>query len=136
MKESMWGVFIIAAGAIGIFIITLFQNITNTDQNELTLLREATEAAMYDAVDLGAYRRDGIIKIDREKFVENFVRRFAETANSSTYEIEIYDVNEEPPKVSIQITSKVAGNSVGGVETFQLTQTLDAILDSPYAPLD
>jgi len=41
MKESMWGVFIIAAGAIGIFIITLFQNITNTDQNELNEIIES-----------------------------------------------------------------------------------------------
>ena len=69
MKESMWGIFIIAVGAVGIAIILLFQNITNTDQNELTILRESAEAAMYDAIDLGAYRRDGVIRIDREKFV-------------------------------------------------------------------
>lgn len=135
MKESMWGVFIIGVGAIGIAIILLFQNITNTDQNELTILRDSTEAAMYDAIDLGAYRRDGVIRIDREKFVENFVRRFAETASSATYEIEIYDVNELPPKVSIQITSKVSGSVMGDAETFTITQTLDAILESPYESL-
>ena len=135
MKESMWGIFIIAVGAIGIAIILLFQNITNTDENELTLLREATEAAMYDAIDLAAYRRDGVIRIDREKFVENFVRRFAETASSATYDIAIYDVNELPPKVSIQITSKVTGSVMGDSETFTITQTLDAILESPYESL-
>lgn len=132
----MWGIFIIGVGVIGIFLILLFQNITNADQNELTMLREATEAAMYDAIDLAAYRRDGIIKIDREKFVENFVRRFAEVANQSTYEIEIFDVNERPPKVSIRVTSNVTGNVMGENESFQITQTLDAILESPYVDLN
>lgn len=135
MKESMWGIFIIAAGAIGIALIILFQNITNKDSNDLNLLRESAKAAMYDAVDLAAYRRDGVIRIDREKFVENFVRRFADSASSATYEIEIYDVNELPPKVSIQVTSKVAGAFSGKNETYEITQTLDSILESPYADL-
>ena len=131
----MWGVFIIGVAAVGIAIILLVQNITNTDQNTLTIVREVTEAAMYDAVDLGAYRRDGVIKIDREKFVENFVRRFAETASSATYKIEIYDVNEVPPKVSIQVTNVVTGSTGGKQESFQITQRLDAILESPYESL-
>ncbi|MCI5879795.1 MAG: DUF5411 family protein [Bacillales bacterium] len=136
MKESMWGIAIIAAGAIGIALIMLFQNITNKDSSDLTLLRESAKAAMYDAVDLAAYRKDGVIRIDREKFVENFVRRFADSAASATYEIEIYDVNELPPKVSIQVTSKVTGGAFGKNETYEITQTLDAILESPYDELN
>ena len=63
MKESFWGVFIISMGLIGIAFVFLFQNITNTDEHNMQLLKETTEAAMYDAVDLGAYRKDGTVKI-------------------------------------------------------------------------
>ena len=51
MKESFWGVFIISMGLIGIAFVFLFQNITNTDEHNMQLLKETTEAAMYDAID-------------------------------------------------------------------------------------
>lgn len=134
MKESFWGVFIISMGLIGIAFVFLFQNITNTDEHNMQLLKETTEAAMYDAVDLGAYRKDGIVKINREKFVENFVRRFAENASlARTYVIEIYDVNEIPPKVSLKVSSTEKGNVTGGeIVTFDIQNKIDAILETPY----
>lgn len=134
MKESFWGVFIISMGLIGIAFVFLFQNITNTDEHNMQLLKETTEAAMYDAVDLGAYRKDGTIKINREKFVENFVRRFAENASlARTYVIEIYDVNEMPPKVSLKVSSTEKGNVTGDeIVTFDIQNKIDAILETPY----
>lgn len=133
MKESFWGVFVISMGVIAITFVFIFQNITNTDEHNYNLLKETTEAAMYDAVDLAAYRKDGTIRIDREKFVENFVRRFAESASlSNDYSIKIYDVNETPPKVSIQVSSVKAGNIVGEVVNFDIINRLDAILETPY----
>lgn len=134
MKESFWGVFIISMGLIGIAFVFLFQNITNTDEHNMQLLKETTEAAMYDAVDLGAYRKDGTVKINREKFVENFVRRFAENASlARTYVIEIYDVNEMPPKVSLKVSSTEKGNVTGGeIVTFDIQNKIDAILETPY----
>ena len=83
MKESFWGIFVITVGVVCIFLIYMFQDITNTDEHNYTLLKETTEGAMIDAVDLAAYRNEGIIRIDREKFVENFLRRFAEDASLS-----------------------------------------------------
>lgn len=133
MKESFWGVFIISMGLIGIAFVFLFQNITNTDEHNMQLLKETTEAAMYDAIDLGAYRKDGTVKINREKFVENFVRRFAENASlARTYVIEIYDVNEEPPKVSLKVSSTEQGNVTGEIVTFDIQNKIDAILETPY----
>lgn len=76
MKESYWGTAVVALGILAIFFIFFFQSITNTDEHNYHLLKEATEGAMYDALDLAAYREDGVIRIDREKFVENFLRRF------------------------------------------------------------
>ena len=88
MKESFWGAAVVAIGVITIFFILFFQSITNTDEHNYHLLKEATEAAMYDALDLASYKNEGVIRIDREKFVENFLRRFAESATlSNTYKV-------------------------------------------------
>ena len=86
MKESFWAVIIVMIGVISILFVNFFQNLTNTDEHNYNLLKETTEAAMYDAFDIASYRADGVVRIDREKFVENFLRRFAASANlSRTY---------------------------------------------------
>lgn len=133
MHDSFWSLFIIGLGVISVSFIIFFQNLTSIDEQNYTLLRETTEAAMYDAVDLAAYKRDGTIRIDREKFVENFVRRFAEGANlAQNYKIEIFDVSETPPKVSIRVSSKLASNVTNKIIEFDIVNKLDAILETPY----
>lgn len=132
MKESFWGAAIVGVGIFSIFFIYLFQSITNTDEHNYHLLKETTEAAMIDALDLAEYRESGIIKIDREKFVENFLRRFAESATlSRTYKIEIYDVNEIPPKVSLKVSSTEATGITGEIVEFDISNSIDAILETP-----
>lgn len=133
MKESFWAVLIVTIGVLSIAFIFLFQNITNTDEHNMHLLKETTEAAMFDAFDLAAYRKDGKIRIDREKFVENFVRRFAANASlARTYVIEIYDVNEEPPKVSLKVSSTEKGKATDEILEFDIENKIDAILETPY----
>ncbi len=133
MKESFWGIFVVFLGVTSIFFIVLFQNLTNTDEHNSQLLKEVTEAAMWDAFDYSAYRANGIVRIHREKFVENFVRRYAESASRSRqYEIKFYDVNEYPPKVSLSVTSGVVGVNGSTKVTFDLTNSIDAILETPY----
>ena len=133
MKESFWGTAIVAIGVLAIFFILFFQSVTNTDEHNYHLLKEATEGAMFDALDLAAYRESGVIRIDREKFVENFLRRFAESAVlSSTYKIEIYDVNEEPPKVSLMVSTSESNSLTGEVIEFDIVNRLDAIFETPY----
>lgn len=136
MKESFWGSMVILLGVMAIVFIFFFQSITNTDQQNYTLLKEVTEAAMIDAVDMSTYKATGTVRIDREKFVENFVRRFANNVSlSSNYDIYIYDVNEEPPKVTLEVTSTKGTNITGqknGKVTFDITNKLSAILETPY----
>ena len=133
MRESFWGVLVLFLGITSILLIYFFQNVTNTDEHNYFILKETTEAAMYDALDLTSYRQTGLIRIDREKFVENFVRRFAENANlARDYKIEIYDVNETPPKVSLKILSVQSGNVTGEIVNFDIENKLDAILETPY----
>lgn len=107
MKESFWGVMILLLGVTSIVFIYFFQNITNTDQQNYTLLKETTEAAMFDAIDQQEYAQNGNIKINGEKFVDAFVRRYAQNASlSNTYQIDIYDISEYPPKVTLRVRSK------------------------------
>ena len=138
MRESMWGVFVIATGVFLIVLIYLFQGITNTDEHNSQLLKEIAEAAMWDAVDDSYYRKHHVISINKEKFVENFIRRFAQNANLSTkYKIDILDINETPPKVSVRVSSSVAGQvtaTLGSDEitNYGISHRIDAILETPY----
>lgn len=132
MKESFWGAAVVGVGLFSIFFIYFFQSITNTDEHNYHLLKETTEAAMIDAVDLAYYRSTGHVRIDREKFVENFLRRFAESATlSNTYKIEIYDVNEEPPKVSLKVSSSESTGITGEMLEFNISNEIHAILELP-----
>ena len=153
MKEAIWGYAIIVLGILAIGIIWFFANSTKTDQHNYNLLKETVEAAMFDAVDLAAYRAsedvdgDGVIEaseanivIDEEKFVENFIRRFAESAElSNTYVIEIYDINTKPPKVSLKVSSKSGDLNLSGdpyadekIMNFDVVNNIDAILETKY----
>jgi len=133
MNESFWGIGVISFGIIGVFFILFFQDVTNTDEHNYNLLKETTEAAMYDAFDYAKYYDDGTVKIIREKFVESFVRRFAENATlANNYKIKIYDVNETPPKVSLSVASSKTAGFTGEVVEFNIPNRLDAILETPY----
>ena len=133
MKESFWGIFVIFLGVVSVFFIVLFQNLTNTDEHNSQLLKEVTEAGMWVAFDYGSYRKNGEIRIDREKFVENFIRRYAESASRSRqYTIKFYDINEKPPKVSLSVQSGVVGTAGSTEITFDLQNRIDAILEVPY----
>ena len=133
LKESMWGYAIIALGVLAIGIIWFFANSTRTDQHNYNLLKETVEASMFDAIDLSIYRATGDVEIDEEKFVENFIRRFAENAElSNTYVIEIYDINTKPPKVSLRVSSTKETTSSGELMEFDIINNIDAILETKY----
>ncbi|HHT38777.1 MAG TPA: hypothetical protein GXZ95_05175 [Mollicutes bacterium] len=134
MKESFWGIFVIILGVVGLSFISVIQSITTTNENNYYLLKEVSQASMFDSLDLGEYRRTGKIKIIEEKFIENFLRRFSESyGRTGTFTVEIYDIIEEPPKVSLLVnegqTLKVYDyNAVD----FDIGNRIDAILETKY----
>lgn len=133
MREAIWGYAVIILGLLAVAIIWFFANATNTDQHNYNLLKETVEASMNDAIDLSAFRKDGTIRIEEQKFVENFIRRFSENADlSNVYLIEIYDINEVPPKVSLRISSVNSTNATGGVVEFDIVNNINAILETKY----
>ena len=133
LREAVWGYAIIVLGILAIGIIWFFANSTRTDQHNYNLLKETVEAAMFDSVDLAVYRAEGAVEIDEEKFVENFIRRFAENAElSNTYVIEIYDINSRPPKVSLKVSSTKDTTATGELVEFDIVNNIDAILETKY----
>ena len=133
MKESLWGYWLIVLGIFILSVMLLLQNYTTTNEQDVYLIKEITDAAMGDSLDLAHYRKYGEIRIIKEKFVENFVRRFAENASlAHKYKIDIYDVNETPPKVSLKVSSKEKTSTSEEVVEFNIENKIDAILETPY----
>jgi len=131
MHESFWGTFIIGAGVLIIATILFMQRVTNTNEQNYTLIKETTQAAMNDAIDYASYMVNGEVRINREVFVESFVRRFAQNASlSNSYVIEIYDVNELPPKVSLKVKTKEGAVIANQEIKFDITNQIDAILET------
>ena len=131
MKESLWGYWLILLGIMVVSVMILLQNYTTTNQQDYYLAKEVTYAAMYDAIDYGYYKKHGELKIIKEKFVENFVRRFAESATlNKTYEVNIYTIYELPPAVSIEIKANTGDFIIGNESTnMGVTTRLTEILE-------
>lgn len=131
MKNAFWGYWLILLGVFIVVIMLLVQNITTSNTQDYYLVKEITEAALIDAVDYAYYRNYSEIRINKEKFYESFLRRFAETASlSTTYTINFYGIYEAPPKVSVEVKSVSSTfNVVGDSTSFDMTERLDAILE-------
>ena len=56
MKEAFWGTLIIILGLFGIVVINVFQNVTVDNDRVYYLIKESTQAAALDALDLTYYR--------------------------------------------------------------------------------
>ena len=106
MKESVWGYWIMVLGLSILSVMVLLQSYTTTSEQDYYLIKNVMEAAMYDSVDYGYYTDTSTLKINSEKFVENFVRRFAEQVNiNKSYTIKFYDIYESPPYAAVSVTA-------------------------------
>ena len=132
MNKAMLAVGIIFLALIAFGLINVIQDFSTGQELDYYLLKETTDAAMTDALDYAFYAESGSIRMDKEKFVESFLRRFANNVTQSKeYAISFYDINETPPKVSVKID---AATVVGGTDTgnFDITTKYDALLETKY----
>lgn len=130
MKETYWGYWLIMLGTFVILILMLVSNITTKNTQDYYLVKEVTQAAMVDAINYGYYREYGELRIDREAFIESFLRRFAENVSLNTYYIDFYDIYEAPPKVSVKVTSgSNTLNIMGDSNSFDIVNKVDSILE-------
>lgn len=111
-------------GLFGFLIIILFNEITVSNEQDYYTLKDATEAAMLESIDVAYYRLTGEIKMSQEKFVENFTRRFTETSTfgQGNYDIIYYQISESPPKVSLRI--------VDTTNTYNIYNTFSVDIDA------
>lgn len=132
MKEGLWGYWIVVLGLFVVSVLMLLQNYTTTNEQDYYLIKEVTNASMEDAIDLAHYRKYGELRIIKEKFVENFLRRFSETVNmNKTYRIQFYDIYEAPPKVSVKVTTMTGTYQVYGERTSAMVvNKIDAVLET------
>lgn len=132
MKWSFTSVGLIVFGLVGLTIIILFQNITTNNENDYYLLKEVTEASMIDAINMDYYRETGELKIIKDRFVESFTRRFAESTvfAGSNYTINYFDIMEEPPKVTVSINTGIGEYTIyQDTSDYHVANTLSAILE-------
>ena len=132
MKESFWGYWLIILGVFVVVIMLVVQNITSNSTQDYYSVKEITEASMVDAVDLAYYRNYGELKINKEKFMESFIRRFADVAGqTNNYVIKFTGIYETPPKVSVEVTSSTSSYVVASSSAeFDMTNRIDSILES------
>lgn len=131
MNKGMLTVGIILLSLMSLLLINVISNYSTGGELDYYLVKETTEAAMEDAVDIEYYRLNSQLRIDKEKFIESFLRRFADSVDSTrSYTIGFYDINEVPPKVSVKVDSHTVLSFSG--EAANISTSIDAILESDY----
>ena len=122
---------VILLAIMALTVINVVSSYSSGNELDYYLLKETTESSMADAVDIGYYRSYGSIRIDKERFVESFLRRFSESvANNRDYRIRIYDINEVPPKVTIKVDSTTPATF--NADSLAISNQISAILETKY----
>ena len=131
MNKAMLTVGIIILSLATSLMINIISNYSSGSELDYYLVKETSEAAMIDAIDVGYYRENGLLRIDKEKFVESFIRRFADSVdNTRNYQVSFYDLNEVPPKVSVKVDSSTVLSFKGS--NLEMSTQLDGILENTY----
>lgn len=125
-------------GLFGLLIIILFNEITVSNEQDYYTLKDATEAAMIESIDIAYYRLTGEIKMSKEKFVENFTRRFTETSTfgQGNYNIEFYQISESPAKVSLRIVDSTNSYNIYNTYSVDIDATQINVVNELSAILD
>jgi len=113
-------------------MINIVSNYSTGGELDYYLLKETSEAAVEDAIDGEFQMSYGLPRIDKERFVESFLRRFAENVDATrTYDIKFIDINEIPPKVSIKIDSNTV--LTYNNDTTTISTQIDQIVETDAA---
>ena len=129
MNKGMLTVGIIVLALMGLLLINLISNYSTGSELDYYLVKETVEASIEDAIDVKYYRDNGAIRMNKDKFVESFLRRFADSVdNTRNYRVSIYDLNEVPPKVSVKVDSATVLSFDG--QNLLLSTSVDSIVES------
>ena len=139
MNKGMLTVGIILLSVIALLLINVLTGYSTGAELDYYLVKETTDSAMEDAIDMYYLRTCGVYRLDKEKFVESFLYRFADSVDTTRdYKIGFYDINEVPPKVSVKVDSLTAmsfnAKTKNGTENVKgnISTSYDAILETNY----
>ena len=137
MNKGMLTVGIILLSLIALLMLNVLNNYSTGSELDYYLVKETVDASMLDSLDKTFATECGIYRLDKEKFVENFLYRFVSNVDGTrTYDVRFYDINEVPPIVSVKIDSlTVLGVKAPGEDTAQaadISTSYDAIVESKY----
>ena len=135
MNKGMLAVGIILLALIALNLLNVLNNYSTGSELDYYLLKETTDAAMVDALDNSYLKLCGLYRIDKEKFVESFLYRFANNIDASRgYTIGFYDINEVPPRVSVKIDSltTLSFNTGTDRQPANISTSYDAVLETNY----
>ncbi len=119
MSSSYWGYWLVVLGVAIVGLITVVNGITTTTTQDYLSIKEITDASMLESVDYGYYRDYNEVRINKEKFMEVFIRRLSQTMQlQDEYEVNFYGIYEAPPKVSVEIKSSTGSTAMaaGGMD--------------------
>ncbi|MBQ6539282.1 MAG: hypothetical protein IJL76_03280 [Bacilli bacterium] len=106
MNKGVLGLGIILLGSVALLIIFVISNYSTGGEVDYYLVKETSEAAMTEALDETFMSVHGIPRMDKELFMESFIRRFANNVTDTReYTIGFYGMNEVPPTVSVKVDS-------------------------------
>ena len=91
MNKAMLSVGIVFLAVLALLLINVLNNYATGGELDYYLVKETAEAAMTDALDTNFQSMNGVVRMDKEKFVESFIRRFANNINDTReYKISFY----------------------------------------------
>ena len=129
MNKGILTIGIILLALIALNLLNVLNNYSTGSELDYYLLKETTEASIIDAMDPTFETKFGIQRMDKERFVESFLRRFADNVDETrTYTIQFIDLNEVPPKVSVRINSNTVLEAQG--ESVSINTQLDQIVEA------
>ena len=131
MKEAYWGYWLVMLGSFIVVVMMLTQNATTTNTQDYYQLKEVANSAIYESIDYAYFSQTHQIRMLKEVFVENFIRRFSNTISlTNTYKIDFYDLYESPPKASVKITTKTGNFLVAGdTANLDVVNSIDLIVE-------
>ena len=131
MKESYWGYWLVILGIFIVVVMLLTQDATTLTTQDYYQLKEVANSSIYDSIDYSYFTQTHEVRILKEVFVENFLRRFAQSVDmTNTYQVDFFDLYESPPKVSVKITTKSNNVLVANDNTnLDVVNSIDLIVE-------
>ena len=122
MNKSILAVGIIFLSLLALLLINVLTNYSTGSELDYYLVKETTDAAMKDALDMSYYWNCGMYRIDKEKFVESFLYRFADSGGHCSRRRLV-------PRL---LRHRPGRGRRGNADAAQMSTSYDAILETNY----